>query len=254
MVVSDWMTFLIVCPLVGLAGFVDAIGGGGGLISLPAYIIGGIPMHQAIATNKLSSACGTTLAVFRFWRNNLINMKLAGPSVAAAIVGSALGARISLLLDASMMERGLYVVLPVTAFIVMNKSLFGANEGKSVVLNRRTYMTACIAAFVIGIYDGAYGPGTGTFLIISFSVFAKMGVAPANAQSKIINLATNVASLAVFLLSGNVLVTLGLAAAVCNMIGGYFGAGLVMQKGTKIVKPIILAVLGLLALKLAGVY
>ncbi len=251
---SDWMTFLIVCPLVGLAGFVDAIGGGGGLISLPAYIIAGIPMHQAIATNKLSSACGTTLAVLRFWRNGLINMKLAGPSVAAAIVGSALGARISLLLDATVMERALYVVLPVTAFIVMNKSLFGAHEGSSIVLNRRTYMTACLSAFFIGMYDGMYGPGTGTFLIIAFTVFAKMGVAPANAQSKVINLATNLASLAVFFLSGNVLVTLGLAAAVCNMIGGYLGAGLVMKKGAKIVKPIILAVLGLLALKLAGVY
>ena len=251
---SSWTTFLIVCPLVGLAGFVDAIGGGGGLISLPAYVIAGIPMHQAIATNKLSSACGTTLAVLRFWRNGLINMKLAGPSVAAAIVGSALGARISLLLDAAVMERGLYVVLPVTAFIVMNKSLFGAHEGERLVLNRRTYMTACVAAFVIGMYDGAYGPGTGTFLIIALTVFAKMGVAPANAQSKVINLATNVASLAVFLLSGNVLVTLGLAAAVCNMIGGYLGAGLVMQKGARIVKPIILAVLGLLAVKLMKGY
>ena len=251
---SSWTTFLIVCPLVGLAGFVDAIGGGGGLISLPAYVIAGIPMHQAIATNKLSSACGTTLAVLRFWRNGLINMKLAGPSVAAAIVGSALGARISLLLDAAVMERGLYVVLPVTAFIVMNKSLFGAHEGERLVLNRRTYMTACVAAFVIGMYDGAYGPGTGTFLIIALTVFAKMGVAPANAQSKVINLATNVASLAVFLLSGNVLVTLGLAAAVCNMIGGFLGAGLVMKKGARIVKPIILAVLGLLAVKLMKGY
>lgn len=251
---SSWTTFLIVCPLVGLAGFVDAIGGGGGLISLPAYVIAGIPMHQAIATNKLSSACGTTLAVLRFWRNGLINMKLAGPSVAAAIVGSALGARISLLLDAAVMERGLYVVLPVTAFIVMNKSLFGAHEGERLVLNRRTYMTACVAAFVIGMYDGAYGPGTGTFLIIALTVFAKMGVAPANAQSKVINLATNVASLAVFLLSGNVLVTLGLAAAVCNMVGGFLGAGLVMKKGARIVKPIILAVLGLLAVKLMKGY
>ena len=250
----DWMTFLIVCPLVGLAGFVDAIGGGGGLISLPAYIIGGIPMHQAIATNKLSSACGTTLAVLRFCKNGLINMKLAGPSVAAAIVGSALGARISLLLDAAMMERGLYVVLPVTAFIVMNKSLFGGHEGDRVVLNRRTYLTACLSAFFIGMYDGMYGPGTGTFLIIAFTVFAKMSVSVANAQAKVINLATNVASLAVFLWSGNVIVVLGLAAAVCGMIGGYLGAGLVMQKGAKIVKPIILAVLALLGLKLAGVY
>ena len=141
-----------------------------------------------------------------------------------------------------------------TAFIVMNKSLFGAHEGERIVLNRRTYITACVAAFVIGMYDGAYGPGTGTFLIIALTVFAKMGVAPANAQAKVINLATNVASLAVFLLSGNVIVTLGLAAAACNMVGGYLGAGLVMRKGAEIVKPIILAVLGLLALKLAGVY
>ena len=252
--VLDWTTFLIVCPLLGLAGFVDAIGGGGGLISLPAYIIAGIPMHQAVATNKLSSACGTTLAVLRFLRNGLINMKLAGPSVAAAIVGSALGARISLLIDATILERALYFVLPVTAFIVMNKSLFSDRGGVGVVLNRRTYLTACISAFFIGMYDGMYGPGTGTFLIIAFTVFARMGVSAANAQAKIINLATNVASLAVFLWSGNVIVVLGLAAAVCGMIGGYLGAGLVMQKGAKIVKPIILAVLGLLALKLAGVY
>ena len=251
---EDFYTFLIVCPLVGLAGFVDAIGGGGGLISLPAYIIGGLPMHQAIATNKLSSVCGTTLAVLRFWRNGLINAKLAGPSVAAAIVGSSIGAKLSLMTDAKVMEHFLYIVLPVAAFIVMNKSLFSDWGGQELRLDRRTYLTACVSAFVIGMYDGLYGPGTGTFLIIALTVVAHMNVSAANAHSKVINLATNAASFAVFLMSGQVLITLGLAAAVCNMIGGYLGAGLVISKGAGIVKPIILAVLGLLALKLMGVY
>ena len=250
----NWAAFLVVCPLVGLAGFVDAVGGGGGLISLPAYLIAGIPMHSAIATNKLSSVCGTSLATFRFWRSGLINAKLALPSVAAAVLGSAAGARISLATDAKIMEYALIGVLPVTALIVMNKSLFGGGGERAAVLNRRTYTTACLSAFFIGIYDGIYGPGTGTFLIIALTVFAKMGVSAANAQAKAINLATNAASLAVFFLSGEVLVSLGAAAAVCNMIGGYFGAGLVMKKGAKIVRPIILAVLALLALKLAGAY
>ena len=87
-------TFLFVCPLLFLAGLVDAIGGGGGLISLPAYLIAGVPVHQAIATNKLSSTCGTTLATARFIRNKLVNFKLAVPSVVSAIIGSSIGAKL----------------------------------------------------------------------------------------------------------------------------------------------------------------
>ena len=90
------LTFLIVCPLVFLAGFVDAIGGGGGLISLPAYVFAGLPMHMAIATNKLSSACGTTLTTVRFIRNGLVRLKIALPSAAAGIIGSSIGANLSL--------------------------------------------------------------------------------------------------------------------------------------------------------------
>lgn len=147
----------------------------------------------------------------------------------------------------------LFIVLPVSAFIVLNKHIFHDNAGDGVRLNRRTYLTAGISAFIIGAYDGFYGPGTGTFLIIAFTVFAKMSIRTANAQAKVINLTTNVTSLAVFLMSGQVVLLLGLAAAVCNMIGGYLGAGLVMSQGTKIVKPIILFVLFLLLLKILGI-
>ena len=108
------------------------------------------------------------------------------------------------------------------------------------------------SAFVIGIYDGIYGPGTGTFLIIAFTVFAKLSVTSANAQAKVINLTTNITSLAIFLLHGQVVILLGLAAAACNMAGNYAGSGMVMDKGAKIVRPVIIFVLALLLLRLAA--
>ena len=247
-------TFLIVCPLLFLAGFVDSIGGGGGLISLPAYLIAGLPIHQAIATNKLSSTFGTSLATVRFIKNGLVNFRLAVPSVIMAVIGSSLGANLSLMVDEKIMHYILFVVLPVTAFVVLNRKLFHDNEGSEVIADRRTYITAMAAAFIVGIYDGFYGPGTGTFLIIAFTVFAKMNIRSANAHTKVINLTTNITSLIIFLINGQVLLPLGLAAAACNMAGNYVGSGLVLTKGSKVVKPIILIVLLLLLLKVLGVF
>lgn len=249
-------TFLFVCPLLFLAGLVDAIGGGGGLIALPAYLIAGVPVHQAIATNKLSSSCGTTLATARFIKNKLVNVRLAIPSVISAFLGSFIGAKLSLLVEEQILEYILFAVLPIAAFVVLNKKLFKDNaDGENeLILNGRTYLVTCLSALIIGMYDGFYGPGTGTFLIIAFTVLAGMSVSAANAQAKVINLTTNLTSLVVFITSGQVIFSLGIAAAICNMIGGYIGAGLVMKKGSKIVKPTIILVLVLLALKVAGVY
>ncbi|MBC5688384.1 TSUP family transporter [Mediterraneibacter sp. NSJ-55] len=248
------VTFLIVCPLLFLAGIIDAVGGGGGLISIPAYLIAGLPPHMAVATNKLSSTCGTLLATLRFIKNRLINFKLAIPSVFAAILGSSLGARISMLVPEEMMLYILVFILPVSAFLVLNKKLFHDHGKAEVSLDRKTYLTAVLSAFFIGSYDGFYGPGTGTFLIIAFTVFAHLSIRTSNAQAKIINLTTNVTALVIFLLNGRVLLTLGIAAALCNMAGGYLGAGLVMKNGAKIVKPSILFVLFLLLFKIFGIY
>lgn len=249
-----YQTFLIVCPFLFLAGLIDAIGGGGGLISLPAYLIAGLPPHAAVATNKMSSTCGTTLATLRFIRNGLVNFKLAIPSVIAAILGSSIGANLSLLLNDKVMLYLMVAILPVCAFLVLNKKLFHDTENDTILLNKQTYLTATIAAFFIGMYDGFYGPGTGTFLIIAFTIFAKLSIKTANAQAKIINLTSNITSLTIFFLNGEVIVSIGLACAVCNMLGGYIGAGLVMKNGAKIVKPSILFILALLTLKIFGVY
>ncbi len=229
------VSFLVVCPLLFLAGLIDAIGGGGGLISLPAYLLTGLP-------DKLSSSCGTSLSTFRFLRHGLINLKLAVPSVAAALAGSFLGAHLSLLISEEIMKYVLFAVLPVAAFFVLNRHLF-KDHSEGAVFNRRTLIVCILSAFIIGGYDGFYGPGTGTFLIIAFTVFAGMSVSASNAQAKVINLTSNLSALAVFLLNGQVVFLLGLAGAVCNMAGNYVGSGLALTNGVKIVRPVIVIVL-----------
>ena len=250
----DLYTFLIVCPLVLLAGFVDAIGGGGGLISLPAYLLAGLPAHQAIATNKLSSTCGTGLATFRFARRGLIDWRLSLPAMAAGLLGSWGGAHLSLLVDAGVLEKVLYVILPLTALMVLRKDVLRDEVPQPTGSERRSAWIAAAAALGIGVYDGFYGPGTGTFLILAFSLFAHMDVRSANARCKAVNLTTNATSLLVFLRGGQVLLTLGLAAAACNMLGNWLGAGLAIQSGSRITRPIILFVLLLLLLRVIGVY
>ncbi|MBR1407802.1 MAG: TSUP family transporter [Clostridia bacterium] len=242
--------FFIVCPLLFLTGFVDAIGGGGGLISLPAYLFAGLPVHMAIATNKLSSACGTCLVTARYIRSGMVTARLVPPTVLAAFCGSFLGAQLSLRMDEQIMKTLLIFVLPAAAFVVLNRHLFSDEAGSHFALDRRTFCLCTLSAFVIGAYDGFYGPGTGTFLIIAFTALAGMPMGMANGQAKVINLTTNLTSLAVFLASGQVVWALGLAGAACNMAGSYLGSGLAIRKGAKIVRPVILAVLLLLFIKI----
>ena len=249
----NFQLFLIVCPLVFLAGFVDAIGGGGGLISLPAYILAGVPVHQAIATNKMSSTCGTALATAQFIRKGLVNWRLAIPTVLSAIVGSSVGTNLSMATEEGIMEKILFFVLPVVALVVLNPKLFHDNREGVWELGIKTWITALVSALVVGVYDGFYGPGTGTFLIIAFTVLARMDLRTANAQAKVINLTTNITSLTIFLLNGQVVVLLGLAAAICNMAGNYLGARLALNHGGRVTKPVILLVLVLLFLKILGI-
>lgn len=245
--------FLIICPMLFLAGLVDAIGGGGGLISLPAYLLAGVPMHNAIATNKLSSTCGTTLTTVRFIRQGLVNWKIAVPTILFAILGSSAGANLSMRMDEKVMQNILFFVLPVVAFVVMNPKLFRDSVEGSLEFSTKLWIAVIASSFLVGIYDGLYGPGTGTFLIIAFTVFAKMDMRSANAQAKVINLTTNITSLTIFLMNGQTILLLGLAAAACNMAGNYLGSSLALKQGSKITRPIIVLVLILLFLKVLGI-
>ncbi|KIR04015.1 Membrane protein [Lachnospiraceae bacterium TWA4] len=241
--------FIIVCPAVFLASFVDAIAGGGGLISLPAYLIAGVPVHFAIATNKLSSATGTAFSTARYIKNGYADMKVAAPSVLTALIGSVIGANIALHTSERVLQILLMILLPVIAFYVMTRKNLEPEHPFSLKKSIE-YTIVIISSFFIGIYDGFYGPGTGTFLLLAFTGLAKMDVRTASGNLKIVNLSSNIAALVTFIVAGKVFWPLGLTASVFSIAGHYIGAGFVMKDGTRIVRPIILVVLCLLFVKI----
>ncbi|MBR5510256.1 MAG: TSUP family transporter [Lachnospiraceae bacterium] len=244
-----WATFLIVCPMVFLAGFVDAIGGGGGLISLPAYYLAGVPIHHAIATNKMSSTVGTVISAVRICKNIVIRWKLIAPAIALALIGSTFGTHLSMMADEQILKNVLMIVLPVVAFLVLRKNSIVSEKTQRLSEKKEAVITWG-AALVIGTYDGFYGPGTGTFMILALLGIAHMTSMEAAAYTKILNLSSNLASLVTFLLNGQAVILLGLAAGVFSIAGHYMGSGLVLKNGTKIIRPIIFVVLILMFVKI----
>lgn len=241
--------YLIVCPLVFLAGLVDSIAGGGGLISLPAFLLAGLPAHNAIATNKLSSAIGTTVSTARFAKNGYIKLKLALPCIVLSLTGSVTGANLSLLVSDTLLKKIMIVVLPIVALTVFLERKNDLPED-GIPLTPRIYVISMIAAFAIGMYDGFYGPGTGTFLILVLTGIAKTDLHTATGTTKALNLTSNVAALVTFILHGQVIYPLGLTAGLFCLAGHYIGSGMVTKNGMKVIRPIILVVLTLLFLKI----
>ena len=237
------MEYLIVCPLVFIAGFVDAVAGGGGLISLPAYLLAGFPVHFAIGTNKLSSAMGTALATWRYAKSGYVPWKEALLCAAVALVASNLGTNLGLLVDDSSFRIVLLAVLPLTALYLARHRNLG--EEKEPLPRTQTVAIALAIAFVIGMYDGFYGPGTGTFLILLLTGLAHVSLGKANGMAKVINLTTNLSSLVVFLLNGKVMILLGLVAGCFSILGNYLGTRFFTKGGAKIARPVIFAVIGI---------
>ena len=244
---------LILCPLVFLGSFVDAIAGGGGLITLPAYLLCGLPAHLAIGTNKMSSMVGTAFSCGRFVRSGrAIGWRcLAAACSLAASVG---GARLSMLLPEERFRVVLMVLLPVVAALTLRRRALLAATEEMPRGRRRAVM--CYVALACGVYDGFYGPGTGTFLILGLSAFARLGVTDCAGQTKVINLASNVSGFATLTLAGQSWIALGAVASAFSVAGHLLGAGMVMRGGSRVVRPIILLVLAILfaktALEMAG--
>lgn len=238
---------LIVAVGVFLASFMDAIAGGGGIISVPTYLLAGVPMHMALGTNKVSSGIGTAVSTARFIKNGYIDWKLGVPSVALALVGSFVGTSIQLMIDEVYLKYLLLIVLPVVAFVVLRQRQFPEERGE--IDRRKQCAIVWLASFVVGAYDGFYGPGTGTFLLLIYCNLAKMDVRTAGGNVKLVNLSSNIGAFVTSLRSGQVFLVLGLIGAVTSIAGHYVGSGLAIKNGSKIVRPTVVIVLILLAVK-----
>ena len=245
---EGFITYGMVCAFVFLAGLVDAVAGGGGLISLPAYMLAGVPVHNAIATNKMSACMGTAVAVYRFGKSGYIDLKKNIFCVLGALLGSPLGARLSLMLSEEICKSIMLVVLPLAAVYVLRGK--GMEEEKEPFSKGKTIGLCVLISFGVGIYDGFYGPGTGTFLLLLLTGAAHLCMREAVGTTKVINLVTNVSALVVFLYHKTVFLSLGITAGVFSILGNYVGTKLFVQKGVRIVKPLIILVLCLFFLKI----
>ena len=238
---------LIVAVGVFLASFMDAIAGGGGIISVPTYLLAGLPMHVALGTNKLSAGLGSLASTGRYIKSGYVDWRLGVPSIVLALVGSHFGTKLQLMIDEVYLQYLLLVVLPVVAFVVLRQRQLPEERGD--IEPKKQMAIVYLAALVVGAYDGFYGPGTGTFLLLIFCNLGKLDVRTAGGNVKLVNLSSNIASLLTSLLSGKVFLVLGLIGTVSSILGHFIGAGLAIKNGSKIVKPAIIIVLILLAAK-----
>jgi hypothetical protein len=232
------------------AGWVDAVVGGGGLVQLPALLlVPGITPLQALATNKLGSICGTATSSITYYRRVHPDLRTAVPMAALALGGSAAGALSASLLPGELLRPVIVVALLAVAGYTIARPALGGETALR-FSGHRHHVAAGAAGLGIGFYDGILGPGTGSFLV--FALVGLMGYAflEASAKAKIVNFATNLGALLVFVPQGAVLWGLGLAMGVANLLGGYVGARTAVARGSRFVRVVFLVVVGALVLRL----
>ena len=240
----------IVCPLVFLAGFVDSAAGGGGIISLPAYIFAGVPIHVAYGTNKFAMSLGTSVSAYKYYRSGNVLIVPALFSAAGAFAGSWLGARLVMVLSEKGLSYSLMVLLPgVVLFLLLNRG-FGKESASRDYSKSVLYALSVLIGLAVGAYDGFFGPGTGTFLTLLFTAVLGFSLLNAGGNARVCNLASNIGALVVYVTGGKILYALALPAALCAIAGNYFGSRLAIKNGAKFIRPLIIAVIVLLFAKI----
>jgi uncharacterized protein len=216
------------------------------LLSLPAYLAAGLPPHYALGNNKFSSSFGTLLTTIRYSRRKMADPKIAIPGAICALIGSALGTKTVLLIDPGFLNYLLIVLIPaITVFTLMNKNIGRVPKSHS-FSPLKVLLLSSGAGLVIGFYDGFFGPGTGSFLMFGYMLVLGCDYVGANANAKVINLASNVAAVITFLLNGRVIIAIGIPAAICGIAGNWLGSRFVIRNGIKIIRPFFILVLLLL--------
>ncbi|MCI9352645.1 MAG: TSUP family transporter [Lawsonibacter sp.] len=241
---------MIVCPLVFLGGVIDAVAGGGGLITLPAYLLAGLPAHLASGTNKCGNIFGVFLSTGRFLKQGDIHIPSAAAGAVGALAGAWVGARLNLIVPEQVLYYVMLAVVPVMAVFLLLKRNFGTEDRSGALSRGQLLVMALGIGLVIGGYDGFFGPGAGTFLMLAFTGLCQFDLLTASGNTKMANSASNLASLITFALAGEVLWSVGLPAALCGVAGNYIGSSLALKGGAKVIRPMFFVVLALLLARL----
>jgi len=221
------------------ASAVDSIAGGGGLISLPAFILGGLPSRIALGTNKFSSTSGAIISGFQYFKNGKVNFKLLKYLIPFSFIGSALGVYTVLNIDENLIRAlVLILILFVGIYSLFSKKLGMEDNFKGI--NTKNVLLGILLAFCLGFYDGFFGPGTGSFLIFGLIKIYGFNYINASGNSKILNLTSNISALLIFALHSQIYFYLGLITASAMIIGANLGTKIALKKGSKLIKPIFI--------------
>ncbi|UMG91480.1 TSUP family transporter [Nocardioides sp. TF02-7] len=248
------LTVLVLLGVAALAaGFVDAVVGGGGLIQLPALLLGlpGAAPVEVLATNKVASICGTTAASATYYRRIRPDPRTFGPLMLCALLGSFGGAFVASHIPRGAFEPIVLVVLVVLgAYVVLQPEV-----GEQTLLRfagRQHLAAACAVGAVVGFYDGALGPGTGSFFVFALVGLLGYDFLEASAKARLANWATNLGALLLFVPTGAVLWQVGLLMGACNLLGGYLGARTAVGRGAKFVRIFFILVVSGFIVRIGG--
>lgn len=229
------------------AGFVDSIAGGGGIITFPVLLASGMPPHIALATNKLQSSFGSFTASFNYIHKGLVKLKDVWQGILFTFIGASLGTTSILFLDAEFLSK----IIPLMLIAIFLYMLFGPKVGeydrKSVLKPPLFYL---LFGLLLGFYDGFFGPGTGAFWTIAMVALLGLNLKSATAQTKVMNFTSNIVSLGVFLIGGQVLWVVGVLMGTGQILGAYIGSTLVVKKEVKFIRTFFLTIVGITILKL----
>lgn len=239
--------WLLLVMVAGLAGFVDAIAGGGGLLALPALLWAGLPPLQALATNKLQGSFGTLTATVHHLRHGQLRLGELWPAVLCTFLGAASGTVTVQYLSSQLLEQ----LVPLLLIGFALYFLFSPRVGDADARQRmRLPAFGVLIGFGVGFYDGFFGPGTGSFFALGFVLLLGWNLRRATGGTKLLNFTSNIASLLFFAVGGHVLWGLGLAMGMAQVAGAWLGSHLVIRHGSRIVRPLLVAVCLALSVKL----
>jgi uncharacterized protein len=246
------LNIAFLCFFAFLAGFIDSIVGGGGLIQTPAMLIflPQVPIPTLLGTGKVSGIAGTAAALWRYARNIRINWSSILPAAIAAFIFSFLGARAVSHIPADALRPVVLVLLVSVAVYTFFKKDLGSLHAPKLSPARETLL-AVVIGVVIGFYDGFFGPGTGSFLIFAFIGLFGFSFLAASAAAKLVNVATNLSALLYFAYTGQILYHIGIPMAICNVLGSQLGSRLALSKGSGFVRGFFLVIVSAIILKFA---
>ena len=238
------------CPLLFIAGFIDSIAGGGGLIALPAYMMCGMPIYYVYGCNKFQCAFGSTIAAWKYFKSGCLDLKVTLISAITAFLSSMLGTRIIFYLKEEQIRSMLMVLLPLTAILVifMKNAWNYTDTRKSLTVP--VALKALLIGMTLGLYDSMYGPGGGTIAMLLFTFLLKYDIRTASGNAKLTLIVSNYTALLSYVLSGNVLYAIAVPCAFCNVLGNYLGTGFAIKNGAKIIRPVMICVVTVLIIKI----